>query len=215
MGGRILIRSGPLQIVYVSSREQYDSIYRKVWDGRSKEELLFRPAPGDAGGIELADWSPDGKFLTLDTGAISVVPIHAGEKALDRKALDWLREEYDAHGGLFSPDMRYLAYLSNEDDADVQELYVRSFDASKPGGPVPDPAVKVSNKGVLGGVYWRKDGKEITWVNRYMEVVAAEVSTTPTLQVGTPQVLFKLPGPVVSGGSRDGQRFLFLVPATP
>ncbi len=202
------------QLAYVSSREQYDGIYRKTWDATSTEELLFRSSmPG--GGIELTDWSPDGKLLTLDTGAISVVPLHAGEKALDRKPLDWLREEYDAHGGWFSPDMRYLAYLSNETSVDINELYIRPFDVSKPETSGPVRAVKLSDKGVLGGVSWRKDAQEITWVNRDMEVVAADVTTTPTLRVGPPKMLFKLPGLLAAGASRDGQRFVFLVPVMP
>ena len=47
------------------------------------------------------------------------------------------------------------------------------------------------------------------------EVMAVEVTTTPTFQPRTPRLLFKLPGPLVGNPqqwknvSRDGQRFVF------
>ncbi len=73
----------------------------------------------------LTDWSPDGKFLTFYTGVIVVVPIGDDKKGLERKEIDWLREDYDAGQGRFSPDNRFLAYLSNEADVDRGEV-VRS-----------------------------------------------------------------------------------------
>jgi hypothetical protein len=47
-----------------------------------------------------------------------------------------------------------------------------------------------------------------------MLVMSVDVTTTPTFTVGTPKLLFRLPGPL--GGnlgniSRDGQRFVFAV----
>jgi hypothetical protein len=47
-----------------------------------------------------------------------------------------------------------------------------------------------------------------------LNVMPVDVTTTPTVTVGTPKQLFKLPGPL--GGnlgniSRDGQRFVFTV----
>jgi len=90
------------QIAYVRFKDSYSSIYRKAADGTGDAELLFRYTPG--AGVPLTDWSPDGKFLTFFTGVLLVVPLRPGEKALDRKALEWLREDYDAVVGRFSPD---------------------------------------------------------------------------------------------------------------
>ena len=79
----------------------------------------------------LTDWSPDGKFLTFFTGVIVVVPIGDDKKGLERKEIDWLREDYDAGQGRFSPDNRFLAYLSNEADVDRGEVTcARSMPAS-------------------------------------------------------------------------------------
>ena len=206
-------------VLYVSTRESYAGIYRKAWDGTGEEELLFRYTPG--AGMVLTDSSPDGKFLTFYTGVLVLVPLRPNEKALDLKAIDWLRDEFDEIGGRFSPDGRFMAYLSNESDPRLLDINVRPFDASKPDAPGPGPAVQVSRNGVAAGmINWRQDGKEMYFLTRDWEVMAVDVTTTPVLQAGTPRLLFKLPGPLVGNSpqwknvSGDGQRFLFAMPAT-
>jgi Tol biopolymer transport system component len=205
------------QVAYVSTRGNYAGIYRKAWDGKGEEELLFRYTPG--AGMVLTDWSPDGKFLTFYTGVLLVVPLRENEKPLDRKAIEWLREDYDAVQGRFSPDERFLAFLSNEANPERTEVYVRPFDASKPQAPGPAPAVQVSKNGAIGMIFWRQDGKEMYFLNRDWEVMAVDVATTPTFQAGTPRLLFKLPGPMPGNPAQwknvspDGQRFIFAMPA--
>jgi Tol biopolymer transport system component len=204
------------QVAYVSTRESYAGIYRKNADGTGEEELLFRYTPG--AGMVLTDWSPDGKFLTFFTGVLAVVPLRAGEKALDRQAIDWLREDYDVIQGRFSPDNRFMAYLSNEANIDRMELYVRPFDANKPDGPPPGSPVQVSKSGAIGMIFWRQDSKEMYFMTRDWEVMAVEINTTPTFTAGTPKLLFKLPGPLPGNPaqwknvSRDGEKFIFAMP---
>jgi Tol biopolymer transport system component len=206
------------QVAYVSTREGYAGIYRKSADGSGNEELLFRYTPG--AGMVLTDWSPDGKFLTFFTGALLVVPLRPDEKPLDRKAIDWVREDYDAVQGRFSPDERFVAYLSNEADVERLEVYVRPFDASKPQAPGPGAPVRVSRNGAIGMIFWRQDGKELYFMTRDWEVMAVDVTTTPSFQAGTPRLLFKLPGPLPGNPtqwknvSRDGQQFIFAMPMT-
>jgi hypothetical protein len=167
----------------------------------------------------LTDASADGKFATFYTGVMVLVPLRSEEKPLDRKPIDWLREDYDVVGGRFSPDERLVAYLSNETNVNSNEVYVRPFDASKPDAPPPGKAVQVSTNGAAGMINWREDGKELYYMTRDWEVMAVDVSTTPSLQVGTPKVLFKLQGPLVGNppqwknASGDGQRFVFVMPA--
>ncbi|MCU1338879.1 MAG: hypothetical protein JWO19_4460 [Bryobacterales bacterium] len=204
-------------VLYVSTRESYSSIYRKAWDGTGNEEMLFRYTPG--AGMVLTDTSADGKFVTFYTGVMVLVQLRPEEKALDRKAIDWLREDYDVVGGRFSADERSVAYLSNETDVNSLEVYVRSFDASKPDAPPPGKAVQVSKNGAVGMINWRQDGKELYYLTRDWEVMAVDISATPTLQAGNPKVLFKIPGPLVGNppqwknASSDGQRFVFAMPA--
>ena len=203
------------QVAYVSTREEYAGIYRKAWDGTGEEELLFRYTPG--AGMVLTDWSPDGKFLTFYTGVLLLVQLRPGEKALDRKAIEWLREDYDALQGKFSPDGRFLAFLSDEVNIDKLEVYVRPFDANKPEAPA-GPAVRVSQNGAMGMISWRQDSKEMYYITRDWEVMAVDISTTPTFKAGTPRLLFKLPGPLQGNPAQwknvtpDGQRFVFAMP---
>ena len=208
------------QVAYVSTRGKFTSIYRKAWDGTGNEEQLFQYTPG--AGMVLTDWSADGRFLTFYPGGggflILVVPLSAAQNALERKAIEWLREEYDVSQGRFSPDSRVMAYLSNEIKADTREVYVRPFDASQPeAGAAGAEPQRVSDRGARGMISWRQDGKELYYLSPNWEVMAVDVTTTPTLQAGDARVLFKLPGPLVGNPqqwrnvSRDGQRFVFVL----
>src|SRR5204863_4295166 len=193
----------------------YSHIYRKSADGTGDAELLFRYTPG--AGVGLSDWSPDGKFLTFTTGVLLMVPVQSPEKALDRKAIEWLREDYDAVDGRFSPDGRYIAFLSNEATINKTDVYVRPFDPNKPDSPA-GPAVQVSKNGAIGMISWRQDGKEMYFLTRDWEVMAVDVTTTPSFQAGTTRMLFKLTGPLPGNPaqwnnvSRDGERFVFAMP---
>ena len=210
------------QLAYVSTREQYSGIYRKASDGSGQEELLFRYTPG--AGIGFSDWSQDGKFLTFSTGALLVVPLRPAEKALDRNALEWIRDENNEFGGRFSPDGRFLAYGSDEADpldfagGGSVDVYVRPFDANKPEAPGPGPAIRVTKNGVQIFGWRRQDGKELIYMNRDFELMSMDVGTTPTFTAGTPKLLFKLASPQTAispdGISRDGQRFVFGMPVS-
>jgi Tol biopolymer transport system component len=199
-------------VAYVQFKDKYSHIYRQAADGTGAPELLFRYTPG--AGFELSDWSLDGKFMVLSTGVMLIVPVTSPEKPLDRKALEWLREDYDAFTGHFSPDGRFLAFFSNEVDVLKSQVYLRPFDPDKPGTPA-GPAVQVSNiKGGTGGaIFWRKDGKEIYFMNLDREVLAVGVTTSPEVQAGTPKALFKL-DPLVGAGAAfpDGNRFIVAMP---
>ena len=68
-------------------------------------------------------------------------------------------------------------------------------------------------------IAWRQDGKELYFMTRNWEVMAVEVTTTPTFKAGAPRLLFSLPGPLPGNPmqwknvSKDGDRFIFAMPA--
>ena len=204
------------QLVYVSFRDngRNNGLYRKASDGSGTDELVFKTTPG--AGMDLSDWSPDGRFLTFATGALSLVQLRENQPVSERKAIDWLRDEYDAFGGRFSPDMRVMAYEGNPDDKEIFDIFVRTFDASKPEASLGRP-VQVSRNGTQGVIYWSKDSKELCYLTTDWEVECAQITATPTLKVGTPKVLFKLPTPSQGDAdhwvsSRDGKQFVFVMP---
>jgi Tol biopolymer transport system component len=204
------------QVAYVARGVMLRSTYRKAWDGSGPQEQLFQyTVPTVFTG--LTDWSVDGKFLTFNTGGgpfLLVVPLSGDQKGLERKAIEWLREEYDATSGRLSPDSRFMAYLSNEIEVGIFEVYVRPFDASQPeagaGGARP---VRVSTAGARGRIAWRRDGKELYYLSPSREVMAVDVTTTPTFHAGTPRRLFTLPDTMVGSSdiSGDGERFLSII----
>ena len=202
------------QVAYVSTKEGISTIYRKAADGTGEPEPVFSYTPG--AGMVLTDWSQDNRFMTFFTGVVVLVPMGKNQKP--GSEIDWLREDYDAGQGRFSPDNRYIAYLSNEADVDRGEVYVRPFDPNKPNAPLTGSAVRVSKDGAIGMITWRQDGKELYFMTRNWEVMAVDVTTAPTFTTGTPRMLFSLPGPLPGNPmqwknvSQDGQKFIFAMP---
>ena len=206
-------------ILYAAPRGETTSvafgIYRKPADGSGNEELLFRYTPG--AGMQLTDISPDGKYLLCGSGGVLLVVPLTGSDPLARKAIEFSRDEFDKTVGRFSPDGKFIAYRSDEDNPLKGEVYVRPFDAAT--GLPGDGKWRVSKDGVNAMIHWRSDGKEIFFRGMELEtndmvVMSADVSTARGFQTSTPKVLFRLPGP--QGGNlnnirRDGQRFVFAV----
>lgn len=207
------------QVAYVSTTQRgMPSIYRKTWDGSGSAEQLFTYTPG--AGMVLTDWSPDGKFMTFWTQILVLVPLE-GSNAAERKGIEWLREEYNVLHGRFSPDMRHIAYITDQEENGKLQLYVRPFDAARPESP-PEGAVVQVSADAIGMIGWRGDGREMYFlqpdpVNADVHVMAVDVTTTPGFTAGTPRLLFKLQGPVPGNplqwksASSDGERFVFTV----
>jgi Tol biopolymer transport system component len=209
------------QILYTSAREQgrFWGIYRKSADGSGAEEQLFQFTPGAS--MMLTDITADGKLATISSGgALLVLPLTG--TAASRKPIEYARDEFDYFGGRFSPDSRFMAFSSDELGVQKNEVFVRPFDAAT--GTAPKGQWQISKDNASGNAQWRADGKELYIMNDDIDsgdliVWAADVSTAPQFQVGTPKVLFRLAGPFQGGGpgnwnsaSRDGQQFVFTMP---
>jgi Tol biopolymer transport system component len=203
------------QIFYVSARAGgYQGIYRKNADGTGEAEFIYRYEPGAP--VNLRDISADGKQLLFNSGGVMLVVPLDGD-ATTRKAIELSREEFLVNGGVLSPDGRFIAYTSNE--TEVFELYVRPFDAAK--GAAAGEAKRVSKDGAGGLMVWRADSRELYFMDNEpdLKVMAVDISTSSDVQTGTPNVLFDVPGDAQGDLgttryiSRDGQRFVFILPA--
>ena len=201
-------------IYYSSFRNGDFPIYRRLADGTGGEEFVFQYTPGAFLGA--TDITPDGKFLICDAGGYLIaVPLTGDAKA--RKEVETLRDEFLNGLGRLSPDGKFLAYRSDEAQPERGEIYVRPFKAAS--AETGEGKWQLSKDGVNAMLHWRADGKEVFWRGQNLEsndlwVVSVDVTTSPTFTVGTPKLLFKLPGPI--GGnlgniSRDGQKFVFAV----
>ena len=171
----------------------------KNTDGSGKAERLT-DAPTDGRGVaEFPDsWSPDGSTIsyvavTILGGSIErslgrdIWLVSADGK---RQSRPWLESAHTESAAAFSPDGRWMAYVS--DESGRQEVYVRPF-------PGPGGRFQVSSNGGAEPV-WTRDGREILY-RRGDEFVAAEVQTESTFAVAGSQVLFS--AAYTRGGRED------------
>jgi serine/threonine protein kinase len=191
-------------------------IYRKSSSGTGKEELVAQPKEPDTV-LWPTDWSKDGRFvlcvqgeiLNRRRGEIWVVPLS------DRKPRVFIRAPDAAYDGQFSPDGRWVAYVSRE--SGHQEVYVVPFDASQVSSTAPFEQVASAKRWQVspnGGTFprWRRDGKELFYVAPGDQFVAVTVETKGNaFSPGGTRPLFReaLSGAAFSYDvSPDGQRFL-------
>jgi Tol biopolymer transport system component len=137
---------------------------------------------------------------------LRVLPLEGPEDA-PRKPFPFLRTEFNEFAGQFSPDMRWIAYTSNE--SGTNEVYVRPLSPDAGGGSPASGGKWMVSKG--GGEYahWRSDGKQLFY-RRNGAVIAVDVK----FQAGAPARLFDS-GFLAGGGatlSADGKRFIFPLP---
>ncbi|HXH28757.1 MAG TPA: hypothetical protein VNL37_06910, partial [Candidatus Polarisedimenticolia bacterium] len=187
------------RLAFVSSRKKMGELYWRDTNGTGQDELLF------SSGTELIanDWSPDGRWilftsLNRDTGfdlwTYSVA---------DKKAEPWLEGPLDQVGARLSPNGRWIAYDSSESGRN--EVYVQAF-------PMKGGGRWQVSRGGGGSATWRADGKEIYYLGLENTLMAADVRTEGTFDVGTPHPLFKAQFRSTNGrnydATPDGQRFL-------
>jgi eukaryotic-like serine/threonine-protein kinase len=159
--------------------------------------------------------SRDGRFLQYFTAN---VPKTASDLWLlplegDHKPVLLLGTEFLEALGSFSPDMRWIAYYSNESGRG--EIYVRPFVASGSSGPaLGEGKWQVSKDGAAAVLpNWRHDGKEIIFAGPNNAMMAVDVNGTgAAFQMGTPQQLFTAPQNTGGDVTADHKRFLFTVP---
>jgi len=201
------------QIAYAALRQGGFGLYRKASSGEGQEELLFKNnAP-----LTLTDWSQDGKYLTyfssdLGGGAIFAVPL-AGTG--ERKPIEIYRNKSQVTGPRLSPDDKFVAYISNE--SGKNELYVRPFNPNGAPGSAPSAGPwKISEQGATGMAFWRRDGKELTYLGPDRGIMSVSLTTSPDFEFGKAKMLFRLPettpvAPGTASVNRDIDRFVIAV----
>jgi eukaryotic-like serine/threonine-protein kinase len=205
------------RVVFVSQRRGSRELFQKLANGSGDDELLMASSDALASN---EDWSPDGHWLVFNRRHegppdLYLLPMSAGG---ERVPVPFLATRFREDMARFSPDGKFLAYVS--DESGRQEVYVR--DVSRD-GTTGRGKWQVSTD---GGVepQWRRDGKEIFYA-QVSAAGAAQGSPGPatlqavtvsavggTFSAGSPRRLFEVRLPerrrnryVVTG---DGQRFL-------
>ena len=187
------------RVAFNSLRKGQFDLYQKPADGSGAEEVLLE----DNRAKTPVSWSADGKFILYISGGgptgndLFVLPLSG-----DRKAVPFVNTQFVEGPGAFSPDGRWVAYVSNESGR--FEVYVAPF-------PGPGGKRQVSTG---GGIQprWRRDGTEIFYLAPDNKLMAAAVNGRgASFEVGTVKPLFETRGAGLRyqyAVNPDGQRFL-------
>jgi Tol biopolymer transport system component len=189
------------RIAFHSLRTGVGDLYQKLTSGAGVEE---RVVTSDQRKTPLS-WSADGQFLLYQSAdQTNNVDLWVVPMVGDRTPSVFLKTPFREFYGAFSPDNRWVAYMSNESGR--MEIYVRPFVA--PGAASATAGAAGSQLvSTAGGIYpvWRPDGKELYYLNPGGAMMAAPITATgSTLAPGAPVVLF--PTSIVAGGVDVAQR---------
>ena len=190
------------QIAYGVTENGKLSIRRRSLDGSQPEEVLYQNDTYINGSP--VDWSPDGKFISLDLetkdGVFSnwILPLTADRKIFQPPATSHMTvSEYD---GRFSSDGRRLAYFSYETGR--PEVYVVPFAAGA--------KAQVSTTGGWNTIFGRNN--ELFFVTMGNRLMAAHTVAQPSFRVVSIEPLFQLDLPNFTGisydVSPDGKQFV-------
>lgn len=193
------------RVVFPSGGAFSGNLFWTLADGTSNPERL---TTGEFGQLS-SSVAYDGSTLAfVERNDVWVMGLHG-----DRTPRPFVNSRFFENFPDFSPDGRWLAYVSNE--TGQREVWVQPF-------PGPGAKQQVSRDGGQAPV-WRKDGREIfyqSWhdappsENEPVRIMVVPVSTTGSqISFGPPRQLFEgpyFPTVPVRGYdvTRDGQRFL-------
>ena len=200
------------RIAFSAGTTFLETLYEKKSSGSGDDKELFNRA-GES--KHPTSWSHDGRFLLYHTvnapktGVdLWVLPMEG-----DRKPVLLLGTEFTEGNASFSPDMRWIAYQSNESGR--YEIYVRPFLASGPSGApaLGEGKVQISKDGGTEPK-WRRDGTEIIFQAppRGTSKMAVQVRIVDgAFHPEAPQLLFTAPLDYGWDVTADGKRFLLAV----
>jgi len=193
------------RVMYLTDRgDGGGAVFAKRADGVGNAERL---APSKVGFAQ-AFQSPDGKWIIGrrvlgETGNGDILAQRAGDSTFTPLVNTPAAEVTPA----LSPDGKWLAYQS--DESGTPEVYVRPFP------DVSSARWQVSNAGGSAPL-WAHSGKELFFRNTHNDMVAAQISTSPSFTVVAQKTLFAL-APFTFGGSMqayavspDDKRFLMM-----
>jgi len=127
-------------------------------------------------------WSPDGQtlaYVTVDPKTLQDIWVL---NLADRRAQPFLASPFREGAPVFSPDGRWVAYVS--DESGRSEIYVSPF-------PGPGEKQAISTNGGSEPA-WPRASKDLFYRSGDA-VMAVEVRTSPALSVSKPRVVFRKP----------------------
>jgi serine/threonine-protein kinase len=194
------------ELIFSSSRDGADSLYRKPSDGSRAEVQAGKMSTS----MWATSWSPDGRQVTFVT-AIPNFDVGVLTLEADEQPEMVLNSPFGESDGAFSPDGRWLAYSSNE--SGQQEVYVRPY-------PSGGGRWQISSN---GGAYprWAGTGRELFYRSESGIMAVSIEAAGDGLRTGRARQLFSgsfrggVGGVAIAGNTfadydvtPDGQRFI-------
>ena len=194
------------QMVFASGRDDGLDLYQRAADASGQDQLFLKLKAQPI--LFPSDWSADGRFLTYyRTDPKTQLDIWTVSMDADRKPVPYLHGDFNESQSQFSPDGRWMAYVSDESGA--PQVYVQSF-------PTLGGQRQISAE---GGTQprWRRDGKELFYLAPDRKLMAVPVKTGAIFEADAPRALFQTALSVTElrqsyAVSADGQRFLLNAP---
>jgi dipeptidyl aminopeptidase/acylaminoacyl peptidase len=188
------------QVVFNRFSREASELYLAPSDGTGPEEPLLS---GDDG-VWPVSWSPDGQFIlfvknSAGTGNdIWVLPLSG-----NRQAYPIFRTQYAENWAAFSPNGKWIAFSSTFSGMPV--VYISRF-------PTDGQVLRVSDHSGTQA-RWRRDGKEIFYLDPEKNLMAVPVNDTGAdVEVGSARLLFQTNYPYppyhAFDAGTDGERFL-------
>jgi Tol biopolymer transport system component len=203
-------------VIFGSSRAgQMADIYKKQLTGAADAEAMVKSNEWK----RPRSWSSDGRFLLYITeGSVTKNKLWVLPLEVERKPVPFLGTQFEEPDGRFSPDGRWVAYVTNESGR--YDVYIRHFSPGPPGqGVSSDGGNWLISENGGSGPMWRQDGKELYYIDLDGRLMAVSVTAGSDFKAGVPKALFQAPPRVSADAivaqwapSPDGKRFLFLVP---
>jgi serine/threonine protein kinase len=170
-------------------------IFVKDFAGTDTETALLA---GD-GVDQPTDWSSDGRHLVFErfgqgAGDLWILPLEDGAEPIP-----FATTEFNELHGVFSPDVKWLAYVSTESGR--AEVYIAPF-------PGPGRKWQVSTK---GGFWpqWRGDGRELFYQTQNNRIMSVDIDyVRGSVAIGQERELFTHASGTDFDVTKDGQRFL-------
>jgi serine/threonine-protein kinase len=196
------------RVIFSSSQSGATNLFWKAADGTGTDERLTTSTNSQYASSVSSDnrWLAFYELSTTTSADIWVMPLEG-----DRKPKPFLQTPAWEGEAMFSPDSRWLAYVSSETGS--AEVYVQPF----PEG-VSKGKWLVSSGGGREPV-WSRNGRELFYRNGN-QVMKVDVGVGTSFLAGKAKALFEgqyffAPGFLNLDISPDGQRFLMIRDASP
>jgi len=190
-------------LIYREDRGDQYGLYQQSPDGSEAPKLIYAATedlmPGEV--------SRDGVLVFAtgeQTGRRSILTMKLGEA----HAVPFLATPALEHMPAFSPDGKWIAYVSNESGR--AEIYIRSYP------PSDRPARRVSEAGGTAPL-WSRDGRELFFRNAAGNLIAVPLRVDAAVPAGRPQELFRVSGRFRTSGNTaaydvepGGRRFIMV-----